>query len=876
MAGPAEEAVGTPLARTPEDAIPERPWHDIEAELEGSGVVGGGARTTSARDGARIVIASRWVLDRDGADDGTILEINTDITERRASEEALRRKEVALRESQRLAGVGSWEWDSIADVVTWSDELYRIAGWDPAMPTPRYAEHDALYTPESLTLHDAMVRRALETGEPYEIELEMIGGDGIHRWIIARGEAVRDSSGRVVGLRGTAQDITERREQREELRRARDQAVTATEAKGDFLANMSHEIRTPMNGVVGMTDLLLDTQLNDLQRRYAETIRASGEALITVINDILDFSKIEAGKLKIEAADFDLRTVMEEVADLLAPKADQKGLEIRCRVAPDVPGRLVGDPVRIRQVLTNLVGNAVKFTDRGTVDLEADLLAEDGLVATIRILVRDTGIGIPEDRQADIFESFTQVEGGSSRSYGGTGLGLAICRNLARLMGGRIGLESRPGFGSTFWFEVALGRGQGEPDVSAEGLHGLRVLVVDDEETNRVVLRKTLHSWDCRPEVSASGVEALSRLLLNDGDEGFGLILLDRKMPGMDGEQLARVIKAIPRHSGVPLVLLSSINSPGGSQGLDPDLWAARLTKPIRRSQLYNILRRAVASPVSLRTQPQDVDDGRTKAPLALNILLAEDNEVNRTVAIGLARRLGCVVESVCNGREAVEAVGRGRYDVVLMDVQMPEMDGLDATAAIREREQESGRHIPIIALTAHAMQGDRERCLAAGMDGYLTKPLKLGPLREALLAWSLEIERATPAEGQIAEAEFQSFSFEALRDGCGGEPTLIREVLGSMLRDVPLRLRRLEQAVDDRDGRQVSWEAHGLKGAFLTVGVAALSAACQELETLGERGDFKAIESVHRPIRNQWEVLAVEAAGHLESLSALQDEPTG
>jgi two-component system sensor histidine kinase/response regulator len=654
----------------------------------------------------------------------------------------------------------------------------------------------------------------------------------------------------------------------ESLRSVRDIATAATRAKSAFLANMSHEIRTPMNGVIGMTELLLATQLNDLQLGYAETIRGSGEALLTVINDILDFSKIEAGKLTLESADFDLRTLMEEVADLLASSARQKDVKILCRVARDVPGRLLGDPVRLRQVLTNLAGNAVKFTERGKVDLEAHLLADDGDQVTLRILVRDTGIGIPADRQADIFESFTQIEEGNSRRHGGTGLGLTICRSLVALMGGRIGLESSTGAGSTFWFEVTLGKRSGEANISAPQLDGLRVLVINGQESDREILRDTLLSWECRPELIVSVAEALAELLATPDDDLFGVILFNQDARGIDGEHTARAIKAVPRYAKIPLVLVSSLDTSGAGEAED-SLWAARMSMPVRRSHLYNTLCRAVAASESIRVQPPAADPVGINLPSPLRILLAEDNEVNRRVAIGMAERLGCRVEATCNGREAVAALDYGRHDLILMDVQMPEMDGFAATAAIRERERGTGRHIPIIAMTAHAMQGDRERCLAAGMDGYISKPVRPGPLGLALLAWGAKEKGASNEAGRGQEPEAPSFSAEILTEACGNDPALICEVLGLMLRDVPLRLGRLEAAVAAGDRRPVSCEAHALKGTFATVGAAALTAACQELMSVSEREDFAAIEKVYRPILKLWESLEQEANRCLVTLNA-------
>ena len=548
--------------------------------------------------------------------------------------------------------------------------------------------------------------------------------------------SITDRTGRIVGISKIARDITQGKQIEDELRRARDEAMAATRLKSDFMATMSHEIRTPMNGVIGMADLLQDTALNDFQRDCLKAIRGSGDALMVIIDDILDFSKMQARKLKLVADDFDLGAITEEVAFLLAPRARQKGLEIRCRIDPEVPDRLVGDPARIRQVLTNLAGNAVKFTDLGVVDIELTLVAEDEDHATLRIEVRDSGIGIPAGRQAEIFESFTQIDGGISRRNGGTGLGLAICRELVGLMGGQLGLESRPGVGSTFWVELTLVKGVHTLEAAADRLGHVRVLIAVDRESDGVILRESLLSWGCRPEVTSSGPEAIARLLDESGDDPYGLILLDQDMPALSGEQTARVIKAMPRHARVPLVTISSLGQ-AGSAVLDGALWAARVTRPVRRSQLHAILRQVSAEADETPILPQPPPEGPLKLPTPLRILLAEDNSINRRVATAMAEGLGCTVEAVYSGREAVEALDHDRHDLVLMDVQMPEMDGYAATALIRDRERAGGRHIPIIAMTAHAMEGDRERCLASGMDGYLTKPIRVGPLREALLAWS-------------------------------------------------------------------------------------------------------------------------------------------
>lgn len=643
-----------------------------------------------------------------------------------------------------------------------------------------------------------------------------------------------------------------------ELEAAREAAMESSRLKSEFLATMSHEIRTPMNGVVGLTALLLETPLDQTQKQYAEGVKSAGEALLALINDILDFSKLEAGKVDLESRPFDPRTLVEEVAGLLAEPAQAKSLELIAYCEPDVPVRLVGDSGRIRQVLLNLASNAVKFTASGEVSIRVTTEnpgAAPGSTAMACFEVRDTGIGIHPSQHRRLFQSFSQADASTTRRYGGTGLGLAICRRLADAMDGEIAVESAPGKGSTFRFRLPLPVAPPSTDpVPAAGfLSGLRVLVVDDNATNRLVLESQLRGWLLQPEVFPDAASALARAReAHAAGNPFHLAVLDLCMPGMDGLALARRLKAESGLADIELIVLTSTMQVNAAEITDAGVreW---LMKPVRSSEFYNRLVRLMSThepsvPAAGSAQPAPVTDGPSKG----RILVVEDNEVNQLVARATVSGLGYAVDVVSNGAEALSATADSRYSAVLMDCHMPVMDGFEATRQIRGR---AGTHtrLPIIAMTAGALDGDRERCLAAGMDDYLAKPVDAAALEATLARWVPE-----PEPRPVPQPAPHSLAVTGVRAPAAPEATpvldqdrlailrdlgpvdglgLLPEAAAAFRRAVPGRLAALNAAVTDGDGPALASAAHALKGAAANIGAAQVAGTCAELERIGRSG---------------------------------------
>ncbi len=667
---------------------------------------------------------------------------------RRLTEE-LRHSQWEMEEVQRLARVGSWHWNAKEDYVFWSPELFHIAGRDPRRGAPRFAEQCELYSPESWARLNFAVDCAMETGKSYEMELEFFRGDQQRFWTVVRGEPMRDGAGKIIGLRGTLQDVTAWRVAENALRQAKDAAESATRAKSEFLANMSHEIRTPMNGIVGMTSLLLQSPLNEDQRDCLETVRASSEALLAILNDVLDFSKIEAGKLDIERVPFNLERMVEDAIDVVADLASRKRLELQFYVSGELPAVVVGDSLRLRQILLNYLSNAIKFTEHGSVTVLVESDGEiQGASLAVRFSVSDTGKGMTEAQQAKLFQSFTQVDASTTRQHGGTGLGLSISRRLAELMNGQVGVQSLPGGGSTFWFTATLGLSSIPlpAPLPFEALVDRRVLVVGDHDLSLLLVRQQLESLGMQMVTARSEAEAIAAVEKEMVPaQEFGVALIDVDMHPGPATVLARHMRARSSAALLPLLFVGSVrdqNLMTEAAGMGS---AAYLRKPLRKAPLTRALCRLVRRPGGLPHEASAADGAQQLPQLGGSILLAEDNLTNQKVAQMMLLRFGCTVQIAANGEEALSAVRARSFDVILMDCQMPVMDGWSAASAIREWERPDKR-TPIIALTANALAGDRQRCLDSGMDDYLTKPLSLTELHAQLIKW-MGSEIQPPAE---------------------------------------------------------------------------------------------------------------------------------
>jgi two-component system, sensor histidine kinase and response regulator len=697
-------------------------------------------------------------------------------------------------------------------------------------------------------------------GQSVPLERQRTDRAGNPVWHSGRHVPDINDDGEVVGVYTVFFDTTQRalaeqalRDSEQQLRAAKAAAEHASKAKSEFLANMSQEIRTPMNGVLGLTELLLDTPLSAQQRPFLETVRSSGETLLSIINDILDFSKIEAGKLEVETLDFDLYQAVEDVVQLMAPRAHAKKLELACRIDDRLPPAVRGDPYRFRQVLTNLVANAIKFTERGEVVVSVAVDEQQRLL----VGVRDTGIGIAEAARQRLFTAFAQADGSTTRRFGGTGLGLAISRHLVTLMGGEIGVDSELGQGSRFWFTLPLVRSQSLPTVPYPGeLVGQRVLVVDDNATNAEILSHHAQAVGMRCETAHDGLAGLERLR-DAAQQGwpFDLAIVDMKMPRMDGLELAAAVRADPALARLRIVLVTSLHSQdelarAREAGID-----AYLSKPVRRHELYRALAQATHGAAVPDTAPAALG-----APLQLNcrVLMAEDNGVNQFVARNMLKSLGCEFDIVPNGADALAAAQRGGYDLLLMDCQMPVMDGYEATRRIRlweneARERTSGTRLPIVALTANALVGDADLCREAGMDDYLAKPYTRQQLGALMARWlpphlvqgSADAPLSRPApltdraaiEPPTADAALDPKALAAIRELDDGEGAILAEVVGIFFDEAPRHLQALQAAHRSLDGAELARAAHAFKSASGNVGAASVVRLCREIEQIGRSG---------------------------------------
>jgi PAS domain S-box-containing protein len=806
--------------------------------------------------------------------------------------------------------------DSIPDAVYFKDDQSRFLRisraqadqFGLASPEEAIGKSDAdIFTAEHAEKALQDERRIMETGEPLVAQVEKeTWADRPDTWVSTTKMPLRDKNGFIVGTFGISRDVTELKRMQDELTRARDAAELANRAKGEFLANMSHEIRTPMNGIIGMTELLLNTDLAPEQREYLLMVQSSADALLALLNDILDFSKIEAGKLELDEVEFPLRDTLGATLHSLAARAAQKGLELAVHIVAEAPDDLVGDPSRLRQIVVNLVGNAIKFTERGEVVVRVSPERLDDAQAVLHFAVRDTGIGIPPEQQQRVFAAFTQGDASTTRQYGGTGLGLAISSQLVSLMKGRIWLESEQGIGSTFHFTAEFGRVAGaqrrEP-LQLATLFELPVLVVDDNHTNRVICAEMLASWGMKPTVVASGAAALDELSrAAAAGQPFKLALVDVMMPQMNGFELVRKLRERRDAESLVIIMLTSADQPG-SAAQAKELGVARcITKPVTQSILFNAIAAAMGAALGESASAPTLTAGRGDDFKPRRILLAEDGVVNRKVAMNLLAQRGHHVTAVENGRLAVDVFAQDKYDVVLMDVQMPVLDGFAATAAIRQAEAAWQGHVPIIAMTAHAMKGDRQRCLDAGMDDYVSKPFRP---QELFAAVERAAAQATAGAGmpggdgpdtwagmstilftpgamaaQAVASSAGAFNRQEALRNVGGSEAVLAEMFELLATELPRQMSDIRSGYAARSSEAVMRAAHTLKGSVSLFSAPAATSAALSVEALGRENrlqDFPAAwTELERCVEALLAAVAAERTGAATSSAAGHGSPGG
>lgn len=833
-------------------------------------------------EGMRTYISNKFPLYNEHGILYAIGGIATDITQVKHIHEVLRESAERLVLALKSAQAGAWSWDMINDITVWDDSMYHLFGLKAGSLPTQFESVLRLIHPEDRIQVEKDLAEASKKGSDFESEFRIVHSDGTLHYLDIKGKVYKDETGKPVRMAGVCIETTERKRVEEDLRHAKeiaehlaDEAEQANRAKSAFLAAMSHEIRTPLNGVIGMTGLLLDTSLSSEQRDTVETIRVSGEALLSVINDILDYSKIESERMELDNTDFNLANLVQETVDILAAQTHRKGIAIGAYIEPEVPEWVTGDPNRLRQVLANLLSNAAKFTEKGEISIKLKVVNRDNTNIKLMFEVIDSGIGIDADIRERLFRPFSQGDVSTSRKYGGTGLGLAISKRLVEMMGGEIDVDSVPGRGSKFWFTVNLIECIAPiPKVEykiIKELRNVRILCVDDNTINREIIKRQTESWQLRCDAAVNAAEALSMLKKAvDEDDPYKLAIIDYVMPGMNGLEMIQIMRQLQGISKTPVIMLSSLGSTFSQEELDQSQIDVCLTKPLRSGKLYESVINILMKTLGLKL---DISTIQTKIKKKNNrILLAEDNPINQQVALRILAKLGYHADIAANGLETLEIVKKSKYDLILMDCQMPEMDGYTTTEEIRKLEKEKNlTPTPIIAMTAHALKGDREKCLSVGMNDYISKPIDIKILTELLEKWlanedkqEINVESTEESISNPPESnEILRIDKDRLQAIFGDDQPAIKEFMKAFVDSTQELITELSQSIDKKDTKLAKEQFHRLKGSSGNSGVMRLHSICLNAEEKVSEGDWASVQDLFSKAKEEFSQVMKEISSH-------------